>query len=45
VELASRYYLKKGVIRATILDNEEVDAALSVLKNTSRYNQILKIEE
>ena len=45
VELVSRYYLKQGVIRATILDNVEVDAALDVLKNTNRYNEILKIEE
>ena len=45
VELASRYYLKEGVIRATILNNKEVDTALDVLKDDKRYKEILKITE
>lgn len=45
IELVSRYYLKKGVIKATILEDKEVKSAANILKDEKQYASILKVEE
>jgi len=42
VELVSRQLFKEGQIRASFKEDEDVQMALNVLKETSRYNSILK---
>ena len=42
VELVSRQLFKEGQIRASFRTDEDVQMALNVLKETSRYNSILK---
>ncbi len=42
VELVSRQFFKEGQIRASFQEDEDVQMALNVLKETSRYNSILK---
>ncbi|MGE0932065.1 S41 family peptidase [Peijinzhouia sedimentorum] len=42
VELVSRQLFKEGQIRASFQEDEDVQMALNVLKETSRYNSILK---
>lgn len=41
-EIASRYYLEKGQIEANFRYDAELQAALSLLKDMSKYNKILK---
>lgn len=41
-EIASRYYLQKGMVEASFDDDEDIKAALAVFKDTDRYNKLLK---
>ncbi len=41
-EIASRYYLQKGYVEASFDDDADIRAAVDVLNNNSRYNQLLK---
>jgi carboxyl-terminal processing protease len=41
-EIASRYFLQKGMKEASFDDDEDVKAALLVLEDTERYTRILK---
>jgi len=40
-EIASRYYLQKGIIEASFDDDEDIQAALDVFTNKSKYTSIL----
>ena len=42
IELVSRQLFREGQIRASFQEDEDVQMALNVLKETSRYNSILK---
>lgn len=41
-EISSRYYLRKGVIETSFSADESIKAAIEVLKDSDRYNQILQ---
>ena len=41
-EIASRYYFQIGQIEASFDDNEDIKAAIKVLNNSEKYNEILK---
>jgi len=41
-EISSRYYLRKGVIETSFSADESIKAAIEVLKDSNRYNQILQ---
>jgi carboxyl-terminal processing protease len=41
-EISSRYYLRKGVVETSFSSDESIKAAVEVLNDTSRYNQILQ---
>jgi carboxyl-terminal processing protease len=41
-EISSRYYLRKGVIETSFSADESIAAAIEVLKDSDRYNQILQ---
>ncbi|WMJ71563.1 S41 family peptidase [Cytophagaceae bacterium ABcell3] len=43
-EIVSRYYLQKGVIEASFDSDEEILAAIKILKDSSEYNKLLKGE-
>ncbi|MFC6996141.1 S41 family peptidase [Rufibacter roseus] len=40
-EIASRYYLQKGLVEATFNDDKNILAAVEVLNNTTKYNSLL----
>jgi carboxyl-terminal processing protease len=40
-EIASRYYLQKGIIEASFDNDNDIQAALEVLNNKSKYTSIL----
>lgn len=44
-EIVSRYYYQKGRIENNLDFDAEVDSAVAVIKDKSRYNQLLKITE
>lgn len=41
-EVASRYYLQKGIVEASFDDDNDVQAALKVFKDMDQYNRLLK---
>ena len=40
-EIVSRYYLQKGIVEASFDHDEDIKAAMEILKNSSRYQDIL----
>ena len=40
-EIASRYYLQRGIIEASFDSDNDIQAALEVLNNKTKYNSIL----
>ncbi len=40
-EIATRYFYQKGRILASIINDEEINKAIEVLKNSSEYNLVL----
>ena len=41
-EIVKHYYLEKGMREASFTNDKELDAALSLLKDSNKYNEILK---
>ncbi len=41
-EISSRYYLRKGIIETSFSSDESIKAAIEVLKDSVRYNQLLQ---
>lgn len=41
-EISSRYYLRKGVVETSFSSDEYINAAVDVLNDPARYNQILQ---
>ncbi|MDX5347129.1 MAG: peptidase S41, partial [Hymenobacteraceae bacterium] len=41
-EIASRYYLQKGIVEASFDDDEDILAAVDVLKDSARFQSLLK---
>jgi len=40
-EIASRYYLQKGIIEASFDSDNDIQAAIEVLNDKTKYNKIL----
>ncbi|MFY0651206.1 MAG: S41 family peptidase [Cyclobacteriaceae bacterium] len=40
-EIVSRYYLRKGVVEASLSQDVEVNKAIDVLNNSNQYNELL----
>jgi len=40
-DIASRYYLQKGIIEASFDNDEDIQAALDVFNNKTKYTSIL----
>ncbi len=41
-EIVSRYYYQKGRIRASLMEDKEIDTAIATLKDKTKYKNILK---
>ncbi len=44
-EIASRYYYQKGRIQSLLVTDREVLAAIEILENETKYNEILSVDD